>query len=129
MNRKMFVCLAFGVLLLFPLACNKDCVTCGTEIVSGSWILKGTLDNDTLQPLPDDTLTYYSNHTGIYRTQFGWGWFDFTYDIANDSIFMTKTDGQGAGSSESFRYEINADTLLLVSDGAGTDIFTVFVRK
>lgn len=81
-----------------------------------------------MQTLPDDTLTYFTTGTGTYRPELGWGLYDFTYSVRNDTIFQKVTEGQSVGAEHSRKYEIRADSLYYIDDTGSVRIYTIWLR-
>lgn len=105
----------FGAVLacLITIGCTDDPVGSPPSPLSGVWIFDSTSTNSVVSVDPEDTLTFRSDMTGSYRSEIGWGPYDFTYTVRNDSLFRTRTAGQAAGTKDTCDFVRNGDQLEL----------------
>jgi len=129
MLNKFLVVSAIVALSLIANSCSDDCVTCYKGPLVGTWILHSSGTEGNMQLLPDDTLKFYSNGTGIYRPELGWGLYDFTYSVRNDTIFQAVTEGQSVGAEYARKYEIRSDSLHYVDESGTVPVYTLWLRE
>lgn len=113
MSKRLCCLFSAALVSLIAIGCSDDPVGSSSSPLSGVWIFDSTSTNSVVSVDPADTLTFRSDMTGSYRSEIGWGPYDFTYTVRNDSLFRTRTAGQSAGTKDTCDYVRNGDQLEL----------------
>lgn len=110
--QKFLAALILLAVIVGIVACgDDDAVNTLRSPVVGTWMFDSSSINGVVSATPDDTLTYRADYTGSYRSEIGWGPYDFDFSMRNDSLFITRTSGQDAGLLDTCAFEIQGSHL------------------
>lgn len=123
-TNRLLILTIISIVLIVVLGCSNDKNATGssggltTKKVQGEWLWVAVEVNGQPGQSFSHTLKFHADMSGIYRTQLGFGWYDFEYRYWLGRIIVTHTAGQTAGLVDTFGYAILGDTLVLVRDSS-----------
>jgi len=120
-------CLFFFTILLAP-GCGDNVTGVSDGRLVGRWIYDSSLVAGK-EMFPPDTLVHRGNRTGELISGIGWGAYEFTFTVADDTIFYVRTAGQDAGYTDTVLYEIRSDSLFRNRYSGGEYHLSLWIKE